>query len=191
MYCPRCGAPNTETTKFCRQCGLALLEVTTYVATGGASSLQSVANTPVVQAGSFTPKQKKILAILASLFVPLASLIFLSETGAPDAIVAPFVFSIPILITLSVMYFNNQAKRLEQAQRSAPSFIHPRWRGHPVARGRPRCRRARCESSGRISCPAGDVLSTSPQPALAGETALSPGKIHSVSLHDQQHIPTA
>ena len=35
MYCPRCGSPNTDTIKFCRQCGLALQQVTGYVASGG------------------------------------------------------------------------------------------------------------------------------------------------------------
>src|SRR6185503_5824058 len=35
MYCPRCGSQNTEATKFCRQCGLALTQVIDYVSTGG------------------------------------------------------------------------------------------------------------------------------------------------------------
>ena len=39
MYCPRCGSPNPDATKFCRQCGLALTQLTGYVASGGTAVL--------------------------------------------------------------------------------------------------------------------------------------------------------
>ena len=37
MYCAGCGAPNTDTTKFCRLCGLPLTQLADYVASGGTS----------------------------------------------------------------------------------------------------------------------------------------------------------
>lgn len=60
MYCPRCGSQNTETTKYCRQCGLPLQQVSGYVATGGTGALaqplfQSQAHQPQLNAPGTNP----------------------------------------------------------------------------------------------------------------------------------------
>ncbi len=122
MYCPRCGAPNTDTTKFCRQCGLALLEVTNYVATGGTSPLLPAP--PAAQvAASFSPKQKMWLAILSFILLPAIAGIVGDAIGDRDFInlILPLsAIMMPIGITISVMYFRNQAKLMKQAQASPP-----------------------------------------------------------------------
>ncbi len=125
MYCPRCGAPNTETTKFCRQCGLALLEVTNYVATGGTSALTPQPPTAAQVAASFTPKQKMWLTILCLFFLPLIPLgiseathdHFLSELIGPL-----YAVLLCLGIPTAVMYFRNKDKLLKQAQQPTPPY---------------------------------------------------------------------
>jgi zinc-ribbon domain len=113
MYCPRCGAPNTETTKFCRQCGLALMEVTNYVATGGTSSLIPPAAPMANASGGFTPQQKMSLAIILIVTSPAWTAVLSKFIGLPPAIPAICAVLMPFLIPAVVMYFRNQAKRLE------------------------------------------------------------------------------
>jgi hypothetical protein len=118
MFCPRCGSQNTETTKFCRQCGLALLEVTNYVVTGGTSSLQVPPTAQIpVNPGSFSPKQKMWLSILCLIFLPGLAAIISDGLDVSELIVpAAGVLMIPGIV-FAVMYFRNQARMLEQMQR--------------------------------------------------------------------------
>jgi hypothetical protein len=120
MYCPRCGSPNNDTTKFCRQCGLALTQVTGYVASGGTGSLTPPpAPTPKRPGGNpigkltegMTPRQKKILAILCFVFLPgffaVADIDFM----------VPIAGVVMILgIVWSSIYFKNQERRLANQQ---------------------------------------------------------------------------
>ncbi|NOT63237.1 MAG: zinc ribbon domain-containing protein [Acidobacteria bacterium] len=116
MYCPRCGAPNTETTKFCRQCGLALMEVTNYVATGGTSKLTQPPSQAAQIVSGFSPKQKMILAIMGFIFLPGFFAVLSDVIGAAEILVPICGVIMPIGIVISVMYFRNQAKLLEQSQ---------------------------------------------------------------------------
>lgn len=124
MFCPRCGSQNTDTTKFCRQCGLAMTQVTGYVASGGTGSLVPPpamhAPAPPVQASrnpisklteGMTPKQKKVLAILGFVFLPGFFAVADIEFMVPIA----GVFMILGIVWASI-YFKNQERRLQNQQ---------------------------------------------------------------------------
>ena len=123
MYCPRCGAPNTETTKFCRQCGLALMEVTNYVATGGTASLMPPAPPSAELAGSFTPNQKMGLAITAIVTSPAWTAVLTQPFGLQGRIPAICAVLMPVAIPAAVIYFRNQAKRLAQMNPRPQTFV--------------------------------------------------------------------
>src|SRR5262245_14398613 len=73
MYCPRCGSPDQETTKFCRQCGLAMTPVASYVASGETGQLSPPPvyspSTKLVFEG-MTPGQRLALTIMAFVMAP-------------------------------------------------------------------------------------------------------------------------
>lgn len=131
MYCPRCGAPNTETTKFCRQCGLALIEVTNYVATGGTSALTSPAPQPAELAGSFSPNQKMGLAIAALATSPAWTAVLSQAAGLPKFMPAICAILLPITIPAVVIYFRNQAKRLAQMNPPPQMYAQPQMYAPP------------------------------------------------------------
>ncbi|MBK7597364.1 MAG: zinc ribbon domain-containing protein [Acidobacteria bacterium] len=96
MFCPRCGSQNTDTTKYCRQCGLPLTQLTGYVATGGTAPLQPLP--PLQQASSalskmtegLSPKQKMVIEnsafrLLPAIFGALGELIPFAVRLAPVA----------------------------------------------------------------------------------------------------------
>ena len=129
MYCPRCGSPNPDATKFCRQCGLALTQLTGYVASGGTAQLpqpQSTLPSPsnptslVAKAtDGLTPKQKMILTILLLVFSPaifgtLGGVTGLESLGGGLAGISAVLMPIGIIFT--VMRYKAQKRRLEQAQ---------------------------------------------------------------------------
>lgn len=119
MFCPRCGVPNPETTKFCRQCGLSLTQVSSYVATGGTGQL-----TPVKEATSqltqitagYTPRQKMILTVLCLVFIPLMTAIMTEPLGLDDFFVPFSILCMCIGIPWAVIHFRNQQRLLDQQQ---------------------------------------------------------------------------
>ena len=119
MYCPRCGAPNPETTKFCRQCGLSLTQVSSYVATGGTAQL-----TPVKEAASqltqmtagYTPRQKMVLAILCLVFIPMMTAIMSDPLGLDDFFVPLAMIFMCVGIPWAVIHFRNQQRLFDQQQ---------------------------------------------------------------------------
>ena len=131
MYCPRCGAPNTDTTRFCRQCGLSLMEVTNYVATGGTAPLAPHASQAAHIAGSFSPNQKMWLSIVLLTCSPAIAAVLGRPFGLNHLLPGIFAVLMPITIPMAVMYFRNQAKRLApmnpqpQAQMYAPPQPQP------------------------------------------------------------------
>lgn len=121
MYCPRCGTQNIETTKFCRQCGLSLTQVSSYIATGGTAQLMPSAapSTPAPLSqfaqliAGYSPRQKMWLTILCMIFLP----------GLAAVMGSPFDYFVPVLgvfmcvgIPWAVIHFRNQQRLLDQQQ---------------------------------------------------------------------------
>ena len=120
IFCPRCGASNTEKVKFCRQCGLSMAPVTGYL-TGEltAGALPSGPNSTAPGSlkphshplASFSPRQKMALSIILAVTSPaLFAIIGLEDFSPLAAILMPFV------IVLAVFYFRNQDKQLRSKQ---------------------------------------------------------------------------
>jgi len=131
MYCPRCGSPNTDTTKFCRQCGLALQQVTGYVASGGTAQFPqppAAPSNPLAQVtDGLTPKQKMILTILLLAFSPAIFGTFGAVTGLGSlggALAGISSILMPIGIVFTVMRYKAQKRQLEQAMMQQPMYPH-------------------------------------------------------------------
>ncbi|MBI1760963.1 MAG: zinc ribbon domain-containing protein [Acidobacteria bacterium] len=120
MFCPRCGAPNPETTKFCRQCGLGLTQVSSYVSTGGTAQLTPGTPSPVSQiaqiTAGYTPKQKMVLSILCLVFLPGFLAIMSDMIGFADALVPVAGIFMCVGIPWAVIHFRNQQRLLDQQQ---------------------------------------------------------------------------
>ncbi len=157
MFCPRCGASNTDTVKFCRQCGLPMQPLGAYVASGGTAGLATPPGQPGGQPGGstheidpftaawlrpgqpggqsggstgspsnplstlaqgLTPKQKMVLAIVASAMSPA----IFGAFGA-DQLSAISAILVPVLILTSVFYYRNQIKAAKNKLPSAAASV--------------------------------------------------------------------
>lgn len=136
MFCPRCGSPNPDTTKFCRQCGLPLSQLANYVASGGTAPLAPTPlpnlSQPVTQSlQGMSPRQKMALtivgmALLIPLFAIIGNLLFHNEDiAAIPAMLVPFG------IIWAVFHFRNQARRLAQEQWQRQMQMHQMQLGAP------------------------------------------------------------
>ncbi|MGE0130471.1 MAG: zinc-ribbon domain-containing protein [Blastocatellales bacterium] len=122
MYCPRCGSTNTDTTKFCRQCGLPLQQITGYVATGGtgALALPPVNPAPPPQfaetAEMLALKHKRTLTILSICILPVVFAVISESVLALDELAAiPFLL-IPLGIVWASFRYKTQLRRLQEQQ---------------------------------------------------------------------------
>lgn len=124
MYCPRCGTANTETIKFCRQCGLPLTQVSGYVASGGTGALVS-APTGQSQSAPFqlaetsemlALKQKRALTILAMLILPVVLAIIGEEMFNAGEVFATMFLLIPLGITWALFNYKTKLRRLQEQQ---------------------------------------------------------------------------
>lgn len=134
MFCPRCGSPNPETTKFCRQCGLGLQQVTGYVASGGTAPLPpmpAVPASPIARATEgLTPKQQMILLIMLMVMSPaIFGVLGLGSFSGISAVL------MPIGIVFTVMRFKAQQRKLQQmmAQQMYSQMQMPPQMMPPVA----------------------------------------------------------
>ena len=115
MFCPRCGSPNPDTTKFCRQCGLGLQPVTGYVASGGTAQLSQPQPAPADLVSrateGMTPKQQMILLIMLMAFSPaIFGVLGLGSLSGISAVLTP------IGIVFAVMRYKAQKRRLQETQ---------------------------------------------------------------------------
>lgn len=135
MYCPRCGTPNADATKFCRQCGLPLAEVTGYVAAGGTGALAQPS--PPIRhpippgyeqkqlpesSAELALKQKRLLAILACVFLPVVLAIIgegILDMG--EVVAIPFVLMPLVMIWVSMRYKLKIRQLQEEQMRQAMS----------------------------------------------------------------------
>ena len=130
MFCPRCGTQVTETTKFCRSCGLPLLPVNNFVSSGGTMPLtpgmaeEPPSRNPLTNIfGDFTPKQRMIMTIIALVFSPAIFAVLGEALGsrflgeAMPAIAG--VLLVPGII-YAVMRYKNQERKMAQRQAMPP-----------------------------------------------------------------------
>lgn len=122
MYCPRCGSQNTETTKFCRQCGLPLQQVTGYVATGGTGALTQPSPNPAPPpqfaetAEMMALKHKRTLTILSVCILPIIFAIIADNVLKLDDLAGiPFLL-VPLGIVWASFRYKTQLRRLQEEQ---------------------------------------------------------------------------
>jgi hypothetical protein len=124
MFCPRCGTANTETIKFCRQCGLSLAQISGFVASGGTSALVSPSpvqppHAPIQLAETsemLALKQKRILTILAMILLPAVAAIIGEEAFGVGEQLSVLFLLIPLGITWAIYHCKTQLRRLQEKQ---------------------------------------------------------------------------
>lgn len=121
MFCPRCGSPNSDTTKFCRQCGLGLQQVTGYVASGGTAQFQQPrpASTDLISKATngMTPKQQMVLMIMLMAMSPaIFGVVGLGSLSGISAVL------MPIGIVFTVMRYNAQKRRMQELMMRQPMY---------------------------------------------------------------------
>lgn len=130
MYCPRCGSPNPDVTKFCRQCGLALTQLSGYVASGGTAPLPQARPTspnPLAQATEgMTLKQKLVMTILLIVFSPAIFGVLGGVTGLGKEVFGPLAaisgVLTPLGVVWAVMRYKAQKRKMEQAMMQQPMY---------------------------------------------------------------------
>ncbi|MCI0392321.1 MAG: zinc ribbon domain-containing protein [Acidobacteria bacterium] len=123
MYCPRCGSQDTEQTKFCRQCGLPLQQITDYVATGGSGTLAQPQSLPAPPPPAMLPetsemvalKQKRILTILSICIAPIIIAIIGESLNVEEVAAIPFILT-PIGLAWAIFRYKTQLRRLQERQ---------------------------------------------------------------------------
>jgi hypothetical protein len=118
MYCPRCGSQNTDATKFCRQCGLPLAQVSDYVAAGGTGAIARPAAPPPLPETSemLALKQQRTLTILGVCIAPIVFAILADEVfRVGDIAGLPFLL-VPLGIVWARFRYKMQLRRLQERQ---------------------------------------------------------------------------
>ena len=118
MYCLRCGSQNTDATKFCRQCGLPLAQVSDYVAAGGTGAIARPPAPPPLPETSemLALKQQRTLTILGVCIAPVVFAIFTNEVlKFGDLAGIPFLL-VPIGIVWARFRYKMQLRRLQERQ---------------------------------------------------------------------------
>jgi hypothetical protein len=118
MFCPRCGSQNTDATKYCRQCGLPLAQVSDYVAAGGTGALTSPPSLPPLPETSemLALRQQRTLTILGVCIAPIVFAILADEVFKfGDLSGIPF-FLVPIGIVWARFRYKMQLRRLQERQ---------------------------------------------------------------------------
>jgi hypothetical protein len=118
MYCPRCGSQNTDATKFCRQCGLPLAQVSDYVAAGGTGALARPTGPPSLPETSemLALKQQRILTILGVCIAPVVFAILADEVfRVGDIAGLPFLL-VPLGIVWARFRYKMQLRQMQERQ---------------------------------------------------------------------------
>jgi len=118
MYCPRCGSQDTEATKYCRQCGLPLAQVSDYVAAGGTGALaRPTAPPPLPETSEMLAlKQQRILTILGVCIAPIVFAILANEVfRVGDIAGLPFLL-VPLGIVWARFRYKMQLRRMQERQ---------------------------------------------------------------------------
>lgn len=144
MYCPRCGSANTETIKFCRQCGFSLAHISGLVTGSGntgqlppspmqpsmQSPMQPIAPIPLGETSAMLAlRQKRILTILAMLLLPIMAAIIAEEAFNAGEVMAVFFLLIPLGVTWAIYHYKTEMRRLQEQQLqqhyAPPASLYP------------------------------------------------------------------
>src|SRR5262249_34949814 len=118
MYCPRCGSQNTDATKFCRQCGLPLAQVSDYVSAGGTGAIARPPAPPPLPETSeaLALKHQRTLTILGICIAPVVFAILADKVfHVGDLAGIPFLL-VPIGIVWAGLRYRIQLRRLQERQ---------------------------------------------------------------------------
>src|SRR5262245_8402105 len=138
MFCPRCGSSNSDTTKFCRQCGLPLSQVTDYVASGGTAPLTHSPSTSSQITKSIewmTPKQQLVVTILLLAFAPAIFGVLGGSIGIGGGLAGIASVLMPIGIVLAIFRYSYQKRHLKQQpvqQNQAQPLLQPESYNPPI-----------------------------------------------------------
>lgn len=129
MFCPRCGSPTHEGLKFCRNCGLPITPVSTYVATGGTANLAPQPGSDIEASEYLTPKQKLVLTIALCLLSPAILAVMAEMIGVDGEIAAIPAVLMPVGIIWAVFHYKSVVRR-RRAMAAYPmpqqmSFVPP------------------------------------------------------------------
>ncbi len=122
MYCPRCGSQNTDSTKFCRQCGLPLMPVMDYVATGGLGALAQPPATPpppvalIETSEMLALKAKRTLTILGVCTAPIVLTVITNEIFNLGDIAGLSFLLVPLGIVWAKYRYRTQLRQLQERQ---------------------------------------------------------------------------
>jgi hypothetical protein len=122
IYCPQCGSGMSETTKFCKNCGLPLAQVQSYVTTGGTAPLTPLPpSTPPGSLEGLTPRQQKKLTIMMFILAPM---ILGALGGALHAgrVFGPLAGIAFLLMPLGIMWAKFRYEAQEQRLRQQPWY---------------------------------------------------------------------
>jgi hypothetical protein len=131
IYCPQCGSGMSETTKFCKNCGLPLAQLSIYVQTGGTAPLAAPPAGQPQHPGFFeslTPKQRLVLTIMLMIFsIPVFGL--MAGLGGPFQVFGYLAglaaVLMPVGILLAVIDYRNRLRRLQPPIPAPAQFIEP------------------------------------------------------------------
>ncbi|MEP7271731.1 MAG: hypothetical protein ABI882_09510 [Acidobacteriota bacterium] len=118
MFCPRCGSPTNEGLKYCRNCGLPITPVSTYVATGGTANLTANPTSDIEISEYLTPKQKMILTIVLCLMSPAIVAVLAEWLGSDGDIAAIPAILMPVGIIWAVFHYKSVLRRRTRSQAS-------------------------------------------------------------------------
>ena len=140
MYCPRCGSQNAEKIKFCRQCGLSLQQITSFVAAGGTGALQQPAGQqaeapmPLLESSAMLAlKQKRIMTLLAICIAPVIFAILGEEYfRIGDLAGIPFLL-VPFGVIWTIYRFKIKMRKLQEEQMKQHSAMQQAMHSQPTS----------------------------------------------------------
>ena len=116
MFCPRCSAQITEGLKYCRNCGLPISQISSYVATGGTANLAPVSPSGPLSTEDLTPKQWLAVPIMLLVLSPAIVAVFAEALNLNSELAAIPAVLMPVGIILAIFHYKAQIRRLRELQ---------------------------------------------------------------------------
>jgi len=127
MFCPRCGASINDSLKYCRNCGLPISQISSYVATGGSANLAPQSEPGALSGEYLTPKQRMTLTIMLVILSPAIFAVLGKSLGLPPGIASIPAVLMPVGLIWAVFHYKAQVRRRRLEQQygmMAPTTAH-------------------------------------------------------------------